>query len=48
MKNFRIFNTITDETILFIKAEDIFKVSNWIFKNYGDIDTVDVEEAEEV
>ena len=45
MKTFRIFNAITDEAILFIKAKDIAEASNWVFRNYGDISTVDIEEV---
>lgn len=45
MKTFRIFNTSTDETIMFFKAKAIIEVSYWIFKNYGDINTIDVEEV---
>ena len=45
MKNFRIFNIFTNETIMFFQSENIMKVSHWIFKNYGDIDTIDVEEV---
>lgn len=45
MKVFRIFNVITNETILFIKKKNLYDASNWIFKNYGDINTIDVEEV---
>ena len=45
MKTFRIFNIVTDETILIIRMKNICDASNWIFKNYGDIDTIDVEEV---
>lgn len=45
MKVFRIFNIITNETILFIKMKNLYDASNWIFKNYGDINTIDVEEV---
>jgi len=45
MKNFRIFNLITNETIMFYKAKNIIEASYWIFKNYGDVDTVDIEEV---
>lgn len=45
MKTFRIFNTSTNETIMFFKAKDIIEVSSWIFKNYGDINTIDVEKV---
>ena len=44
MKTFRVFNIITDETIIFIKAKDIIEASNWIFRNYDDTKIVDVEE----
>jgi len=45
MKVFRIFNIVTNETILFIKMKNLYDASNWIFKNYGDINTIDVEEV---
>lgn len=45
MKTFRVYHAITDETILFIKMENLFKASYWVFKNYGDDSDVDIEEA---
>ena len=45
MKTFRIFDVVTNETIIFIKAKSIVEASNWIFKNYGDVNIVDIEEV---
>ncbi len=47
MKIFRVFNAITNETILFIKKKNLYDASNWVFKNYGDVNTIDIEEVME-
>ena len=42
--NFRIYNVSTNETIMYLRAENIMKASHFVFKVYGDTDTVDVEQ----
>lgn len=45
MKTFRIFNIVTNETIIFIKKANIAEASYWVYKVYGDNGIVDVEEV---
>jgi hypothetical protein len=47
MRTFRVFNTISNETILILKKKDLCEASYWVFKNYGDTDSVDIEELKE-
>ena len=47
MRTFRVFNVINNETILILKKKDLCEASYWVFKNYGDTDSVDIEELKE-
>jgi hypothetical protein len=41
--NFRIYDASTNETLMYLKAEDVMEASHFVFKVYGDTDKVDVE-----